>query len=63
MMRIINIIHSQKVHPDRLEFYRLYLLMVHLLKFGEMYRDSVAHSDGIRFYKIQQISYYVRLNR
>ncbi|MGT0185880.1 fructosamine kinase family protein [Staphylococcus aureus] len=28
----------------RLEFYRLYLLMVHLLKFGEMYRDSVAHS-------------------
>ncbi len=44
MMRIINIIHSQKVHPDRLEFYRLYLLMVHLLKFGEMYRDSVAHS-------------------
>ncbi|NGD30690.1 fructosamine kinase family protein, partial [Staphylococcus aureus] len=28
----------------RLEFYRLYLLMVHLLKFGEMYRDSVTHS-------------------
>ncbi|MDN8969166.1 fructosamine kinase family protein, partial [Staphylococcus aureus] len=28
----------------RREFYRLYLLMVHLLKFGEMYRVSVAHS-------------------
>lgn len=44
MMRIINIIHSQKGASYRLEFYRLYLLMVHLLKFGEMYRDSVAHS-------------------
>ena len=43
MMRIINIIHSQGA-SYRLEFYRLYLLMVHLLKFGEMYRDSVAQS-------------------
>lgn len=29
---------------ERLEFYRLYLLMVHLLKFGGMYADSVARS-------------------
>lgn len=29
---------------QRLEFYRLYLLMVHLLKFGEMYAGSVNRS-------------------
>nr|MDK7246466.1 fructosamine kinase family protein [Staphylococcus lugdunensis] len=28
----------------RLEFYRLYLFMVHLLKFGGMYANSVNRS-------------------
>ncbi|PTI79765.1 fructosamine kinase [Staphylococcus succinus] len=30
--------------PARIEFYRLYLLMVHLLKFGSMYDQSVNRS-------------------
>ena len=29
---------------ERLEFYRLYLLMIHLLKFGGMYASSVNRS-------------------
>lgn len=44
----------------RLEFYRLYLLMVHLLKFGRC-TVIVLRTLWIRFYKIQQVSYYVRL--
>ena len=44
MMRIINIIHSQKGASYRLEFYRLYFIDGTFIEFGEMYRDSVTHS-------------------
>lgn len=33
-----------KGSQKRIEFYRLYLLMIHLLKFGGMYADSVQRS-------------------
>ena len=36
-----------KGSQKRIEFYRLYLLMIHLLKFGGMYADSVQRSMKI----------------